>query len=82
VTVTVDDLFCGAGGSSLGGELAGARLRIGLNHWNRAVEAANFQHADHDCAEISALTTSHGRCRPRLPARCVAVNAVDVEGGR
>ena len=60
MSVSVDDLFCGAGGSSLGAELAGARLRLGLNHWDRAVEthATNFQHADHDCADISALTTS------------------------
>jgi DNA (cytosine-5)-methyltransferase 1 len=60
MTVAVDDLFCGAGGSSLGAELGGARLRLGLNHWERAVQthATNFQHADHDCADISALTTS------------------------
>ncbi len=63
MSATVDDLFCGAGGSSLGAELAGARLRLGLNHWDRAVQthAMNFQHADHDCAEISALTTSQIR---------------------
>jgi len=63
MTATVDDLFCGAGGSSLGAELAGARLRLGLNHWDRAVEthATNFQHADHDRADISALTTSQIR---------------------
>jgi DNA (cytosine-5)-methyltransferase 1 len=49
MTATVDDLFCGAGGSSLGAEHAGVRLRLGLNHWDRAIEthATNFQHADH-----------------------------------
>lgn len=53
------DLFCGAGGSSLGAELAGGTLALGLNHWARAVEthATNFQHADHDCEDISSLTT-------------------------
>jgi DNA (cytosine-5)-methyltransferase 1 len=53
------DLFCGAGGSSIGAELAGGRLVLGLNHWLRAVEthATNFQHADHDCEDISSLTT-------------------------
>jgi site-specific DNA-cytosine methylase len=63
VPATADDLFCGAGGSSLGAELAGARLRLGLNHWDRAVEthATNFQHADHDCADVSALTTARIR---------------------
>ncbi len=53
------DLFCGAGGSSIGAELAGGRLVLGLNHWQRAVEthATNFQHADHDCEDISSLST-------------------------
>lgn len=53
------DLFCGAGGSSIGAELAGGRLVLGLNHWPRAVEthATNFQHADHDCEDISSLST-------------------------
>lgn len=52
---SVTDLFCGAGGSSIGAELAGGTLRLGLNHWSRAVEthAANFADADHDCADAS-----------------------------
>jgi site-specific DNA-cytosine methylase len=59
VSVTVTDLFCGAGGSSLGAEMAGGQLRLGLNHWDRAIEthATNFQHADHDCEDVSSLTT-------------------------
>ncbi len=59
MTVTIRDLFCGAGGSSLGAELAGTSLRHALNHWDRAVEthATNFQNADHSCADIAALTT-------------------------
>jgi DNA (cytosine-5)-methyltransferase 1 len=63
MTVTADDLFCGAGGSGLGFEMAGGRLLLGINHWDRAVEthATNFQHADHDCADISALTTAQIR---------------------
>ena len=46
MSLTVTDLFCGAGGSSLGAELAGGTLRLGLNHWERAIEthASNFQH--------------------------------------
>jgi len=63
VSATVRDLFCGAGGSSLGAELAGTQLRHALNHWDRAVEthARNFQHADHSCADIASLTTSEIR---------------------
>jgi site-specific DNA-cytosine methylase len=32
MTLTVIDLFCGAGGSSHGAEDAGTRLALGLNH--------------------------------------------------
>jgi DNA (cytosine-5)-methyltransferase 1 len=55
MSVTATDLFCGAGGSSIGFELAGGTLRLGLNHWQRAIEthATNFQHADHDCEDVA-----------------------------
>jgi len=63
---TFTDLFCGAGGSSLGAALAGGQLRLGLNHWARAVEthATNFQDADHDCEDVSSLTTAQIRRYP------------------
>lgn len=55
--VTVTDLFCGAGGSSLGAEAAGAVLRMAANHWRLAIEThnSNFPNADHDCADISQV---------------------------
>lgn len=54
--LTCTDLFCGAGGSSLGAVEAGAELRMALNHWELAIEThnTNFPDADHDCADISA----------------------------
>lgn len=57
---TITDLFCGAGGSSIGAEMAGGELRLALNHWPRAIEthATNFQEADHDCNDVSALTSA------------------------
>jgi DNA (cytosine-5)-methyltransferase 1 len=63
---TITDLFCGAGGSSLGAVLAGGELRLALNHWRRAIEthATNFAGADHDCNDISALTTARIRAYP------------------
>ena len=63
MTVTVRDLFCGAGGSSLGAELAGTELKHAINHWERAIEthARNFQHADHSCNDIASLTTAQIR---------------------
>lgn len=40
------DLFCGAGGSSLGAHLAGVRIRLGVDQWDRAIEtySSNFPH--------------------------------------
>lgn len=55
--ITVTDLFCGAGGSSIGAEAAGARLKMAANHWRLAIEThnANFPNADHDCADVSQV---------------------------
>ena len=64
--LTATDLFCGGGGSSSGAEMAGVKLRLGLNHWARAIEthSENFQHADHDCEDVSSLTTAQIRRYP------------------
>jgi DNA (cytosine-5)-methyltransferase 1 len=53
--LTATDLFCGAGGSSIGAEAAGVSLAMGINHWVRAIEthSSNFSHADHDCRDVS-----------------------------
>lgn len=59
---SVTDLFCGAGGSSLGAVQAarqdrGVQVKIAVNHWRKAVDthAANFQDTEHDCADISQV---------------------------
>ncbi|MCA1570770.1 MAG: DNA cytosine methyltransferase [Chloroflexi bacterium] len=57
MTLTVTDMFCGAGGSSSGAEtVPGVTVRMAANHWQLAVDShnANFPDADHDCADISA----------------------------
>lgn len=53
--LTATDLFCGAGGSSLGAEEAGIELQMAANHWPIAIDVhqANFPAAGHDCADIS-----------------------------
>jgi DNA (cytosine-5)-methyltransferase 1 len=54
--VTVTDLFCGAGGSSLGAEaVANVEVVMAANHWKTAVEVhqAHFPRARHDLADIS-----------------------------
>ncbi|MBB0232018.1 DNA cytosine methyltransferase, partial [Streptomyces calidiresistens] len=55
--ITVTDGFCGGGGSSVGARLAGARVRLALNHWPLAVDVHNENHpdTDHDCADISQV---------------------------
>lgn len=55
MTITFTDIFCGAGGSSIGLAAAGMQLRLAANHWDRAIEthAANFRDADHLCADVS-----------------------------
>ena len=54
--LTVTDQFCGAGGSSIGAEAAGAEVKLAMNHWRLAVEThnSNFPNTAHDCTDISA----------------------------
>jgi DNA (cytosine-5)-methyltransferase 1 len=55
--ITLTDQFCGAGGSSIGATLAGADVRLAMNHWKLAIEThnTNFPNVDHDCTDISAV---------------------------
>jgi len=58
MTLTLTDLFCGAGGSSSGAEqVPGVRVRMAANHWSLAIEThnTNLPHADHDCADVSQV---------------------------
>ncbi|HZU00296.1 MAG TPA: DNA cytosine methyltransferase, partial [Ktedonobacteraceae bacterium] len=54
-TVTVTDLFCGAGGSTTGAVQAGADVRLAVNHWQRAVEThnTNYPLVNHILTDIS-----------------------------
>ena len=70
------DLFCGAGGSSLGLEfvccpLCGRQLikvTQALNHWDLAVQAhnENFPDADHDLHDVEVVPASRFRRTPLL----------------
>jgi len=52
---TATDLFCGAGGSSHGAELAGIEVMHAANHWKRACETYNQNHSiEAKCADVSA----------------------------
>jgi DNA (cytosine-5)-methyltransferase 1 len=54
-TITVTDLFCGAGGSTTGAVQAGAEVRLAMNHWPRAIEThhTNYPGVEHVLADIS-----------------------------
>lgn len=75
-TLEATDLFCGAGGSSLGLEfvccpLCGRQLiqvTQALNHWDLAVEAhnANFPDADHDLHDVEVVPASRFKRTPLL----------------
>lgn len=65
-TITVADLFCGAGGTSTGALQAIRRLGFkphltAVNHWPRAVatHSANHPDARHLCASIDSLNPRH-----------------------
>lgn len=55
MSLTYTDIFCGAGGSSIGLTEAGLELKLAANHWQRAIDthAANFRDAEHLCADVS-----------------------------
>lgn len=62
--VTWHDLFCGAGGSSLGlHHVPGFKVIAALNHWNLAVmaHAANFPDTDHEVTAIEKVHPSRFR---------------------
>lgn len=54
--ITATDMFCGAGGSSLGAHSEGIEVYLAINHWTLAVETHNTNFPDtlHDCADVSA----------------------------
>ncbi|WP_102158688.1 DNA cytosine methyltransferase [Zhihengliuella halotolerans] len=58
MTLTLTDMFCGAGGSSTGAlSVPGVEVRTAMNHWARAIEthAANHESTDHVCADIQQV---------------------------
>lgn len=58
MTLTLTDLFCGAGGSSTGAaEIDGVEVVVAANHWQLAVDthAENHPNTDHRCADISQV---------------------------
>ena len=60
-TLSACDLFCGAGGTSIGAEQSGAaRVRFAVNHWDVAVQthSANFPDALHINSRLDQVKPS------------------------
>lgn len=86
------DMFCGAGGSSLGLEfvrcpLCGRQLIVvtqAINHWDLAVEAhnANFPDADHDVHDVQEIPAKRFRRTPIFWASPECVNHTSCKGKR
>jgi len=63
MTITVTDMFCGAGGTSTGAVVAGADVRLAINHWSRAIETHNTNHPN----TTHVLTDLHKANPRRFP---------------
>jgi DNA (cytosine-5)-methyltransferase 1 len=55
--ITATDMFCGAGGTSLGASLAGVEVKLGMNHWPVACESFNTNHQNAlvACADVVSV---------------------------
>lgn len=59
--ITVTDVFCGAGGNTIGAKRAGLRVRVGLNHWQRAIDTYQTNNPEVDVVRRVDVTL----CDPR-----------------
>lgn len=68
-SITVTDMFCGAGGSTTGATQAGAEVVLAINHWDRAIETHNTNHPN----TRHALTDLHKASPRRFPSSRILV---------
>ncbi len=70
--LSLTDLFCGAGGSSLGAaQVPGVRVVACANHWQRAIDVHQANHPDalHMCADVSLVNP---RTMPKTDAAWIS----------
>jgi DNA (cytosine-5)-methyltransferase 1 len=65
--ITATDMFCGAGGSTTGAVLAGATVKLAINHWPRAIETHNRNYPN----VVHALTDLHKANPRRFPSTTI-----------
>lgn len=66
-SITITDMFCGAGGSTTGAVQAGAEVKLAINHWKRAIETHNTNYPN----TLHALTDLHKANPRRFPSTTV-----------
>jgi len=68
MTITYTDIFCGAGGSSIGLTEAGLTLRLAANHWDRAKTTGEPLHTlgTRDSAALVDPAVAVEDCRFRM----------------
>lgn len=73
--INVADFFSGAGGTSTGARMAGARVIFAANHWpyGVVVHAANHPDTTHACADIDSI---HPRDTPPAHIGCFSPSCV------
>lgn len=59
--ITATDVFCGAGGNTIGAKRKGVRVRCALNHWDRAIETYGTNNPEVDVIERVDVSV----CDPR-----------------
>jgi DNA (cytosine-5)-methyltransferase 1 len=66
MSLTFNDMFCGAGGSTLGAFMAGATPLVGMNHWPVACQSyeANHASAGAQAACVDVITQDPRRYPP------------------
>ena len=69
MTITVTDMFCGAGGSTTGAVMAGAEAKLALNHWKRAIETHNTNYP----GTLHAQVDLHKENPRRFPSTTILV---------
>ena len=70
--ITVTDLFCGAGGSSLGAEaVPGVQLVMAANHWSKVRASSASMSSSTQQRSSSGIARTYRRCTKsrRLPTR-------------
>ncbi len=74
-TLSVADLFCGAGGFSEGFRKAGFNVIFGLDNWQYAIKTFQFNHSEAKCAAMSILDVTNENINEIIPDTDVIIGS-------